>query len=330
MRIAGLTEWVENNYAVDTQRVYGAGFSAGGAMASVMAATYPDVYAAIGIGSGCEYAATPTCAGYKSADPAQAAQQAYKEMGSHARSMPFISFQGDQDTTVPPTNADQLVQQWLATDDLADDGSLNGSVKSQAAKTSFGFASGGESYTTRSYLDAHKAELAQYWVIHGMKHAWSGGDASQQYSDPAGPDETAAMYAFFVGHTAPLHPRAVPLLPPPAPAATAAPAAGSPSAGARTAALTVSKPKRSGRRIVFTVSGPGKVTLLLQKRIAGHKYRTKARIVRRAAKAGRMVVKLPRKVHGHRLSRGRYRVIVTPTDSAGHAGQSHMVRFVLR
>jgi len=201
--IAAVTRFIESSYAVDPHRVYAAGLSAGGAMASVLAATHPDLFAAIGIGSGCEYAATATCAGYKSADPIEAGKAAYKEMGTRARQMPFIAFEGDKDTTVPPINADQLVQQWLVTDDLADDGALNGSLPAVPVKTTEGQAPGGETYTVRNYADMGSAELAQYWVVHGMGHAWSGGDPAQPYADAAGPDETAAMYEFFVSHPAP-------------------------------------------------------------------------------------------------------------------------------
>jgi poly(hydroxyalkanoate) depolymerase family esterase len=350
MRLAAMTGSIERNYAVDPHRVYAAGFSAGGAMASVLAATYPDLFAAIGIGSGCEYAATATCAGYKSADPVQAGQQAYKEMGANARPMPFIAFEGDADTTVPPVNADQLVQQWLVTDDLADDAGLNGSVSQQPAKTSLGRApaAGGESYTVRSYVDKARAELAQYWVVRGMKHAWSGGDPSQSYSDPNGPDATAAMYAFFLNHTGPgWIPPAPATTPQPAtpPAATPnpAPAVSKPKRGM----LTVSRPRLSHGRIVFWISGPGSVTLRLQQRVAGHlkkglcvarhtkrhgctKYSTRAKIVRTAAKAGRIAIRQPKKVHGHWLPRGRYRAVVTPADSAGHAGRSRTLRLVVR
>jgi poly(hydroxyalkanoate) depolymerase family esterase len=201
--IAGITDWVRQHYAVDSRRIYVTGLSAGGAMASVMGATYPDVYAAVGIGSGCEYGATATCAGYQSADPATAAQAAYKEMGPRARPLPVIAFEGDKDTTVPPINADQLVQQWQLTADLADDASANGSISRTPTSTVNGQVPNGRSYTVRSYADGQSHELVQYWVVHGMSHAWSGGCGCQSYADPQGPDATAAMYAFFVSHPMP-------------------------------------------------------------------------------------------------------------------------------
>jgi poly(hydroxyalkanoate) depolymerase family esterase len=330
-RIAAVTTYIEQHYSVDPQRIYASGLSAGGAMASVMAATYPDLFAAIGIGSGCEYAATATCAGYKSADPVQAGQQAYKEMGPRARPMPFIAFEGDADTTVPPVNADQLVEQWLVTDDLADDGSLNNSIGRMPAKTSNGVAQGGESYTVRSYVDSHRAELAQYWVVHGMNHAWSGGDPSQQYSDAKGPDETAAMYAFFMSHTGPAGQAGTKVAP----------------TTSKPAMPTVSKPALAKGQFVFTISAPGSVVLLLQriidrrrkaglcaigkqKRRACRTYPTMANIVRSVATAGRMVIALPTRVHGRRLPPGRYRAVVTPADTAGHAGKSQTLEFVMR
>ena len=339
-RIAAVTALIENTYNVDPHRVYAAGLSAGGAMSSVLAATHPDYFAAIGIGSGCEYAATATCAGYKSADPVQAGQQAYKEMGANARPMPFIAFQGDADTAVPPANADQLVQQWLLTNDLADDGAANGSVPSRPANTTPGFAPGGLMYTVRTYADNHKAELAKYWVVHGMKHAWSGGDPSQLYSDPKGPDATAAMYAFFMSHPAPSLTR-------PAPPAQRTPGAAAESKPAGPGVPTVSKPKLSHGRIVFTISGAGSVTLRLQQRVAGHlkngrcvtgkqkrrgctKYPTRAKIVRTVAHAGRIAITLPKKFRGHRLPHGRYRAVVTPADPAGHPGRARTLAVAIR
>jgi poly(hydroxyalkanoate) depolymerase family esterase len=199
--IAGITDWVQQHYTVDAKKTYVAGLSAGGAMASVMGATYPDKYAAIGVGSGCEYASTAACAGYQSADPTASAQAAFKEMGSYARAMPVIAFQGDKDTTVPPVNADQLVEQWQLTAALAS--GVDSSTLSAPMSTENGQVPGGRSYTIKKYPDAKGKELVEYWTVHGMPHAWSGGCSCESYSDPTGPDETAAMYAFFASHPMP-------------------------------------------------------------------------------------------------------------------------------
>lgn len=198
--IAGITLKLIAEYGVDPRQVYVTGLSAGGAMATVMATTYPDLYAAVGIGSGCEYSAGAACAGYRSTDPEQAGKRAYQAMGAFARPVPFIVFTGDQDKTVPPVNADQLVRAQQVTADWADDGSKNGSVPTAAVKTVTGKSRGGRSYTVRYYSDGHGHQLGEYWVIKGMGHAWSGGNPSVQYADAAGPDESAAMYDFFATH----------------------------------------------------------------------------------------------------------------------------------
>jgi poly(hydroxyalkanoate) depolymerase family esterase len=197
--ISGMAIAAEKRYSVDTHRVYVAGFSAGAAMANVMGATYPDMFAAVGSGSGCEYNGLP-CLGNGGPSPSQTGQEAYQAMGSHARVMPVIVFQGQQDNVVAPANGPQIVQEWQVTDNYVDSGSPSGPISSNPTNESFGFSPGGSMYTTNYYGDGHGNELIQYWSIQGMAHAWSGANASQQYSYPSGPNETAAMWSFFTSH----------------------------------------------------------------------------------------------------------------------------------
>ncbi|HEV7639304.1 MAG TPA: PHB depolymerase family esterase [Gaiellaceae bacterium] len=200
--IAGITQAIQQRYSADTKRTYVLGFSAGGAMATVMGATYPDLYAAVGSGSGCEYNGLP-CVGSPGPDPVTAGRAAYQAMGSHARPMPVIAFQGDADTTVVPANGDRIVREWQVTNDWADDGSNNGSVPLAPTSAANKQVAGGRSYTVTTYGDGHGGELIQYWVVHGMNHAWSGGCGCEPYADPSGPNESQAMVDFFLRHTLP-------------------------------------------------------------------------------------------------------------------------------
>ena len=198
--LAGITQWVQQNYTVDAKRTFVEGFSAGGAMAVVMGATYPDLYGAIGVGSGIEYNGGTAALGGAQLDATKAGQAAYQAMGSNARIMPTLIFHGAQDKTVPVANATSLVKQWLTTDDLADDGVINGSVPTTPQSSKNLISSAGQPYTVSSYVDGHGREILQSWVVANMEHAWSGGCSCTSYSYPSGPDETKAMYDFFMAH----------------------------------------------------------------------------------------------------------------------------------
>jgi poly(hydroxyalkanoate) depolymerase family esterase len=194
--IAGITGEVMDRYGADPDRVYVAGFSAGGAMAAVMAAVYPDLYAAAGVHSGLPYAAAGDLASAFAAmreGPARPARPARAPV----QPVPLIVFHGDRDATVAHANAAGLIGHVLAA------GSTDrGPGTLPAAVTSSGRVPGGHAYTRTSYQDPTGADLAESWTIHQGGHAWSGGVAHGSYTDPRGPDASAEFIRFFDDHPA--------------------------------------------------------------------------------------------------------------------------------
>ena len=89
-----------SDYAVDQARVYIAGFSAGGAMAAVMAATYPDLYAAAGIHSG-------LAQGRHTTSRRRSRRCRTAGLPGSTIDVPLIVFHGDRDSVVAPVNAEQ-------------------------------------------------------------------------------------------------------------------------------------------------------------------------------------------------------------------------------
>jgi poly(hydroxyalkanoate) depolymerase family esterase len=201
--IAGVVNHIKGSYTVDESRIHIAGLSAGGAMSVIMGATYPDVFASIGVGAGLEYQAATSVTGaymamlYGGPDPVRQGQAAYRTMGNAARVVPVIVFHGTADYTVRPINGDQVISQWATTNTLA---SGNRSIDDRADQTQSGSVPGGRSYTTYTYNDHAGQPVMEKVIVDGMGHAWSGGSTAGTYTDPQGPDASAMMWQFFQFH----------------------------------------------------------------------------------------------------------------------------------
>jgi poly(hydroxyalkanoate) depolymerase family esterase len=193
--IAGVTQRVMHAYRVDSRRVYVAGLSAGAAAAAIVGASYPDLYAAIGVHSGLACGAASDLPSAVAAmregevttpsfDPATAA------VDGKARIVPTIVFHGDQDLTVHPRNSAHVIAYWTKMSDLH-------------ASVHRGRVPGGRAYSRTVYRDTTGDPILEQWDVHGSGHAWSGGSAAGTFTDPQGPDASREMMRFFFEHPHP-------------------------------------------------------------------------------------------------------------------------------
>lgn len=192
--IAGITRQIMRKYAVDPERVYIAGLSAGGALTAIMAATYPDLYAAAGVHSGlARGSARSVATAYatmQNGESSIAPEVAITPMSlRHPRLVPVIVFQGDRDDTVNPRNSGQVLRQ-----------AMQDQMPILRRRESNGRVRNGRDYTRTAYVDSRDRSQFELWIVHGSGHAWSGGSSKGSYADPSGPDASREMMNFFLSH----------------------------------------------------------------------------------------------------------------------------------
>lgn len=208
--LAGVVGDIAAEHSVDSDRVYVAGFSAGAAMAVILGATYPDVFAAIGVHSGLEYkAATSVTSAFPAmfsggppADPQ--GDLAYAAMGSRARVLPVMVVHGTSDFTVATVNGDLVLSQWAQTNDLASDSVDQDDIDDVAEDSESGQVSGGRTYVRSFYEDSNGTVVMEKILVDGMGHNWSGGPLGGTFTDPDGPDASRLLVDFFLAGDPPV------------------------------------------------------------------------------------------------------------------------------
>jgi poly(hydroxyalkanoate) depolymerase family esterase len=119
LSIRQMIETVARKIGVGPDRTYVTGLSAGGAMSAVMLAAYPELFAGGGIIAGVPYAcATDAGSAFQCMNPGRnltasgLAKRVERAAPAPASRALVTIWQGDEDTTVVPKNAEELVEQW--------------------------------------------------------------------------------------------------------------------------------------------------------------------------------------------------------------------------
>lgn len=193
--LAAMTRHIAQTHPVDTKRIFVAGMSAGGAMAGILGANYPELYAAVGIHSGLPFAAAHDLTSAYDA-------MLHGALGIHGHSTAPIAFpsrtiifHGDRDTTVHPSNADRILAQIAAHGLSHNDSDVRVILPDPQRVPPFSHYP----FTHTILRSPHGSVHVEQWLLHGAGHAWFGGNVLGGFADPRGPDASREMLRFFAG-----------------------------------------------------------------------------------------------------------------------------------
>ncbi len=192
--LVALVDRVIDEQRIDSSSVYLAGISAGGAMAAILGATYPERFSAIALHSGIAYALVTDMSQALAAmrtpsgDAATLGARVTEAMGQRKKLIPVMIVQGTADPSVNEKNASLLTAQWLAANSHTGATARAVRVKSD----------GSYPVSRTTYRTIKRRTLVDLWMIEGLAHAWSGGSKQGTYTDEKGHDITSEIVRFFV------------------------------------------------------------------------------------------------------------------------------------
>ena len=196
--LADLVARVAAEQKVDPARIHVAGISAGGAMALILAASYPERFASVASASGMPVGAVTGAAQAwqvmkAGASAEQSSPQVVRErMGAHARPVPLLVLHGGADATVVPANGRRAAEQWAA--------AIGATPREPRSVQPAGAARGWQHVGWRG---TGGDDVVEYVEIAGLGHAWSGGSTTGTYTDATGPAASEMLATFIARHALP-------------------------------------------------------------------------------------------------------------------------------
>ncbi|MEP5364131.1 MAG: PHB depolymerase family esterase [Reichenbachiella sp.] len=164
--LKNMTDYMKNNYSIDDGEVFVTGFSGGGAMTTVMLATYPDIFSGGAVMSGLPYkvATTSNAAfmamfGNVNQSPSQLGNSVRNASNHNGPWPKVVSFHGTSDYTVYYMNQNEIMEQWTnvhSIDQTAD-----------VIENSF---MGNSAITKSQYQDPYGNTQVVSYSINGMGH----------------------------------------------------------------------------------------------------------------------------------------------------------------